>query len=70
MRMNRTRFFPALIAAGLVLVACGGTETGGTPSPAVVPSDLSISSFTQDFSYMPKLLGELELIRPAGHFMR
>jgi D-xylose transport system substrate-binding protein len=35
-------------------MACGGTPTA-TTSPAVVPSDLSISSFTQDFSYMPKL---------------
>src|SRR6266576_6388402 len=55
MRMNRTRFVPALVAAGLVLAACG-TETGGTPTPsASVPSDLSISSFTADFSYMANL---------------
>src|SRR6266576_5939830 len=55
MRMNRTRFVPALVAAGLVLAACG-TETGGTPTPsASVPSDLSISSFTADFTYMSKL---------------
>ena len=55
MRMNRTRFFPALVVAGMVLAACG-TETGGTPTPsASVPSDLSISSFTADFSYMANL---------------
>jgi D-xylose transport system substrate-binding protein len=36
--------------------ACGGGGTAtNSPSPATVPSDLSISSFTQDFSYMPKL---------------
>ena len=54
--MTRTRFIPAFIAAAFVLAACGSTETGGTPTPsATVPSDLSISSFTADFSYMSKL---------------
>ena len=54
--MNRTRFFPALVATGLVLAACGGTTTGGNPTPSAnVPSDLSISSFTADFSYMANL---------------
>jgi D-xylose transport system substrate-binding protein len=39
---------------GILAMACGGSSTtGGTT--ATVPSDLSISSFTQDFSYMPKL---------------
>jgi len=41
--------------AGLVAMACGGGGGTSTASPATVPSDLSISSFTQDFSYMPKL---------------
>ncbi len=62
--MNRSRFFPAFIAAGFVLAACGTTETGGTPTPsATVPSDLSISSFTADFSYMSKLKD----LTAAGH---
>ncbi|HEY2598120.1 MAG TPA: substrate-binding domain-containing protein [Candidatus Dormibacteraeota bacterium] len=41
----------------IIATACGGGGTGSaTPSAtATVPSDLSISSFTQDFSYMPKL---------------
>jgi ABC-type xylose transport system, periplasmic component len=39
----------------IIATACGGGTTTATSSPAVVPSDLSISSFTQDFSYMPKL---------------
>ena len=38
----------------IIATACGGS-TGSTTTPATVPSDLSISSFTQDFSYMPKL---------------
>ncbi len=41
--------------AGLVAMACGGGNNNATASPATVPSDLSISSFTQDFSYMSKL---------------
>lgn len=53
--MKLTRFAPALMAAGIVAMACGGGGGTATASPAVVPSDLSISSFTQDFSYMPKL---------------
>jgi D-xylose transport system substrate-binding protein len=48
----------------ILAAACGGTTTA-TSSPAVVPSDLSISSFTQDFSYMPKLK---DLVG-AGHGM-
>ncbi len=48
----------------ILAAACGGTTTA-TSSPAVVPSDLTISSFTQDFSYMPKLK---DLVG-AGHGM-
>jgi D-xylose transport system substrate-binding protein len=40
---------------GLVLMACGGTTSSSATPGATVPADLSISSFTQDFSYMPKL---------------
>jgi D-xylose transport system substrate-binding protein len=53
--MRLARLMPALAAATVALVACGG-ETGTNQSPsATVPSDLSISSFTADFSYMAKL---------------
>jgi D-xylose transport system substrate-binding protein len=53
--MKLTTFAPALMVVGIVAMACGGGGGTATTSPAVVPSDLSISSFTQDFSYMPKL---------------
>ncbi len=52
--MRFPKLLPTLGVVGLVAMACGGGGTS-TASPAVVPSDLSISSFTQDFSYMPKL---------------
>jgi D-xylose transport system substrate-binding protein len=52
--MRFAKLVPTLGVVGIVAMACGGTPTA-TTSPAVVPSDLSISSFTQDFSYMPKL---------------
>jgi D-xylose transport system substrate-binding protein len=52
--MKLARFVPVLTLSGLILMACGGTTTT-TTTTATVPSDLSISSFTQDFSYMPKL---------------
>jgi len=48
------KLVPGLMLAGLVAMACGGSSTTSNP-PATVPSDLSISSFTQDFSYMSKL---------------
>jgi D-xylose transport system substrate-binding protein len=54
--MKLARLLPALAAVGVFITACGG-GTGSTSSPAVVPSDLSISSFTADFSYMSKLSG-------------
>src|SRR5579864_1571712 len=54
--MRLSRFLPALAVVGLSIVACGGGgNTGGSSPSATVPSDLSISSFTADFSYMPKL---------------
>jgi len=54
-RMRLARLLPAFVAAGALLAACGGS-TGSTTTPsATVPSDLSISSFTADFSYMAKL---------------
>src|SRR5438477_2079642 len=54
--MKLARLAPALLAAGVFLAACGGsTPSGGATPSANVPSDLSITSFTADFSYMTKL---------------
>jgi D-xylose transport system substrate-binding protein len=53
--MRFPKLLPTIAVVGLVSWACGGGGNTATTSPAVVPSDLSISSFTQDFSYMPKL---------------
>jgi D-xylose transport system substrate-binding protein len=54
MRMKLARLLPAIAVAGLIVSACGGSNTP-TTTTATVPSDLSISSFTADFSYMSKL---------------
>jgi D-xylose transport system substrate-binding protein len=55
--MKLARLLPALAAVGVFITACGG-GTGSTSTPsASVPSDLSINSFTADFSYMSKLSG-------------
>ncbi len=60
MRLARFRR-PALAACSTVfavlLAACGSSSTsgGGGSSPATVPSDLSVSSFDANFTYMPKL---------------
>src|SRR5438093_4691466 len=51
--MKLARLLPAF-AAGAILTACGGGGTTTTTN-VTVPSDLSISSFTADFSYMSKL---------------
>src|SRR5438094_1994241 len=53
--MKLARLAPALLAAGLFVTACGGGGTATATPSANVPSDLSISSFTADFSYMAKL---------------
>jgi len=54
--MKLGRLLPTMAVVGLSIVACGGEgNTGGNSSSATVPSDLSISSFTADFSYMSKL---------------
>jgi len=55
--MKLARLLPALAVAGLLVTACGGNNNTATASPAVVPSDLSISSFDANFTYMPKLKG-------------
>src|SRR5215469_8423201 len=54
--MKLPRLLPAFAVVGVILTACGGNNNTGTTTPsATVPSDLSISSFSADFSYMPKL---------------
>jgi D-xylose transport system substrate-binding protein len=53
--MRFAKLAPMLGVIGIVAMACGGGGGTATASPAVVPTDLSISSFTQDFSYMAKL---------------
>ena len=53
--MKLARLLPAFAVAGVILAACGGGNTGSTTTPATVPSDLSISSFDANFTYMPKL---------------
>ena len=53
--MRLVKAVPAFMVVGLALMACGGGTTSSSSPSATVPSDLSISSFTQDFSYMPKL---------------
>ncbi|HXC78525.1 MAG TPA: substrate-binding domain-containing protein [Candidatus Acidoferrum sp.] len=66
-RLKRLTYTASASVIAILVAACGGTTTAGTsPSPAVtVPSDLSISSFSQDFSYMPNLKG----LVTAGHGM-
>src|SRR5215471_15997034 len=53
--MKLARVFPAIAVAGLLVAACGGNTSGGGTTTATVPSDLSISSFDANFTYMPKL---------------
>ncbi|HSS93089.1 MAG TPA: substrate-binding domain-containing protein [Candidatus Dormibacteraeota bacterium] len=54
--MRFAKLYPAIAIVGLVAMACGGTNTSSSNSPtATIPSDLSVSSFSQDFSYMSKL---------------
>jgi D-xylose transport system substrate-binding protein len=60
--MKLSRLMPAIAAVGIIATACGG---GGPSSSttATVPSDLSISVFDANFTYMPKLK---DLVN-AGH---
>ena len=60
--MKLARLVPALAVVGLFITACGGGTSNPTPT-ASVPSDLSINSFTADFSYMPNL----KSLVAAGH---
>ena len=52
--MKPSRLLPAVAVVGVILTACGGGG-GGTTTTATVPSDLSISVFDANFTYMPKL---------------
>src|SRR6266446_4176421 len=52
--MKLGRLLPAIAAVGVLITACGNQTSGGA-TPATVPSDLSISVFDANFSYMPKL---------------
>jgi D-xylose transport system substrate-binding protein len=56
-RLKRLTFTASASVIAILVAACGSTPSASTsPSPTVtVPSDLSISSFTQDFSYMANL---------------
>src|SRR5438309_10197470 len=56
MRMKLARLLPAFAVVGLTLAACGGNNNP-TTTTATVPSDLSISVFDANFTYMPKLNG-------------
>jgi len=51
--MKLGRLLPAVAAVGVFITACGGGTT--TTTTATVPSDLSISVFDANFTYMPKL---------------
>jgi D-xylose transport system substrate-binding protein len=53
--MKLARLMPAIAVLGLVVAACGGNNTATNSPSATVPSDLSISSFDANFTYMPKL---------------
>src|SRR5260370_16714505 len=55
MRMKLARLFPALAVVGLFVTACGGGGGGGGTTAVTVPSDLSVSSFDANFTYMSKL---------------
>ena len=62
--MKLSRLLPVFAVVGVIATACGGGNSSSSNSPsATVPSDLSVSSFTADFSYMPKLN---DLVK-AGH---
>jgi D-xylose transport system substrate-binding protein len=53
--MRFAKLFPMAAVVGLVAIACGSSSTTSTTPTATVPSDLTISSFNADFTYMSKL---------------
>jgi D-xylose transport system substrate-binding protein len=66
MDFKRLTFTASASLIAIIATACGGTNTAtNSPATVTVPSDLSISSFTQDFSYM----ANLKDLTTAGHGM-
>ena len=53
-KLRRLSFTACVGALAVITAACGSSSTA-TTTTATVPSDLSISSFTADFSYMANL---------------
>src|SRR5207237_9616214 len=53
-RRKLARCLPAVAIVGMVVSACSGNNNP-TTTTATVPSDLSISVFDANFTYMPKL---------------
>jgi D-xylose transport system substrate-binding protein len=51
--MKLSRFWPAFAVVGMIATACGGG--GGGNTTVVIPSDLSVTVFDANFTYMPKL---------------
>jgi D-xylose transport system substrate-binding protein len=62
---RRLAFAACASVACLLVAACGSSSSpsGGNSPTTTVPSDLSVSSFTSDFSYMSKL----QDLQKAGH---
>jgi D-xylose transport system substrate-binding protein len=55
--MKLTRSLPLVMTVGLVLAAaCGNGTTNTNTSTSTIPSDLSVTSFDANFTYMPKLV--------------
>src|SRR2546421_536838 len=52
--MKLARLLPAVAIVGVIITACGGSNNP-TTTTSTVPSDLSISSFDANFTYMSKL---------------
>src|SRR6202140_4267993 len=53
--MRFSNLGPALGVGVIVAMACGGSPTTGTASPATIPSSLSVSSFDVNFTAMATL---------------
>ena len=62
--MKLTRLIPSVFAVAVAIAACGGSNNTGSSTPSAnVPSDLSISSFDANFTYM----SNLKNLTAAGH---
>ena len=53
--MKLGRLVPVLALSGMILTACGTTTSNNTPTPATVPSSLSVASFEVTFATMATL---------------